>query len=274
MRADFQKRFWNAETGRFVGWIDLKGCTYDFGFTFVNLEAIHYGLASPEQAQSIFTWLDGKRQIAGDTSFGADIYHWRFAPRATTRRNIEAYTWPWRSPETIPWGDQVQDGGAVMGFSYFDLQARLKTLGPEDAWQRLRTIIAWFDEVQCEGGYRAYYAKPGRGKLQGGGPAGGLGLDKEFLESVLVPQIMLYGFLGFQPNIDGFELNPRLPKGWPSLTISQIHIHDHVVGITAHQDGHVTIKTLSAGDAALRVRKGQSTVTLSVAAKGTLTEIP
>jgi hypothetical protein len=44
---------------------------------------------------------------------------------------------------------------------------------------------------------------------------GGLGLDQEFFESVLVPQVMLYGFMGLEPNADGFEVSPRLPKkGW------------------------------------------------------------
>ena len=242
MKADFQRRFWSTESGRFVGWIDLEGRAYDYGFTFVNLEAIHYGLASADQAQSIFTWLDGKRNVAGDTSTGADIYRWRFAPRATTRRNVETYTWPWYRPEAIPWGDQVQDGGAVLGFSYHDLSARLITNGPDDAWRRLREILAWFREVQAEGGYRAYYAKAGRGLLQGGGPPGGLGMDKEFLESVLVPQVMLYGFLGFEPTAEGYTLNPRLPRDWPSLTVTGIHIHDQVLDITAHADGRVDVR--------------------------------
>ena len=241
IRADFQKRFWNAETGRFVGWIDFEGRAYDYGFTFVNLEAIHYGLAAPEQARSILDWLDGAREVAADTSPGADIYRWRFAPRATTRRNIETYVWPWSRPEDIPWGDQVQDGGAVLGFSFHDLMARLETNGPDDAWRRLGEILAWFREVQGEGGYRAYYAKPGRGVLQGGGPPGGLGMDREFLESVLVPQVMLYGFLGFRPAADGFTVHPRLPKNWPSLTITGIRFHDEVMDITAYPDGRTTI---------------------------------
>jgi hypothetical protein len=96
----------------------------------VNLEAIHYGLASPEQARSIFDWLDGKREIAADTSRGADIYHWRFAPRATTRRNIDTYVWAWSNPEQIPWGGQIQDGGAVLGFSFHDMMARLQNQRP------------------------------------------------------------------------------------------------------------------------------------------------
>ena len=241
IRADFQKRFWNTETGRFVGWIDVEGRVYDYGFTFVNLEAVHYGLASPEQARSILAWLDGTREVASDTSRGADIYRWRFAPRATTRRNIETYVWPWSRPEDIAWGDQVQDGGAVLGFSFHDLMARLETHGPDDAWKRLGEILAWFREVQSEGGYRAYYAKPGRGVLQGGGPPGGLGMDREFLESVLVPQVMLYGFLGFRPAADGFTVHPRLPKNWPSLTITGIRFHDEVMDITAYPDGRTTI---------------------------------
>jgi hypothetical protein len=254
MRDDFQRRFWSAERGRFVGWIDVEGNAYDYGFTFVNLEAVHYGLATSGQARSIFAWLDGQRDVEGDTSQGADIYHWQFAPRATTRRNVETYVWPWHGPETIPWGDQVQDGGAVLGFSYFDLMARLKTLGPDDARKRLQAILAWFRAVRREGGYRAYYADPARGRLQGGGTPGGLGIDHEFLESVLVPQVMLYGFLGFQPTVAGFTLAPTLPRDWPSLTISGIRIHDFVVDITAERDGRVRIRVAQAGTKPLGMR--------------------
>lgn len=273
IRDDFRKRFWNVEHDRFVGWIDVEGRAYDYGFTFVNLEAIHYGLATTEQARNIFDWLDGRREIEGDTSRGADIYHWRFAPRATTRRNIESYVWPWHGPETISWGGQVQDGGAVLGFSYFDLMARLKTLGPDNAWQRLRQILDWFREIQNEGGYRAYYAKPGRGSLQGGGTPGGLGLDQEFLESVLVPQVMLYGFFGFQPTADGFTLNPRLPKDWPSLTLTAIRIHDHVLDVTAEQNGKVRFKIQKAGTKRLAVRIFGQTTTLPANPSRTIIDV-
>jgi hypothetical protein len=273
IRDDFQKRFWNAERGRFVGWIDLQGRAYDYGFTFVNLEAIHYGLATGEQARSIFDWIDGRREVDGDTSRGADIYRWRFAPRATTRRNIETYVWSWHAPETIPWGDQVQDGGAVLGFSYFDLTARLKTLGPDDAWRRLREILAWFREVQQEGGYRAYYARPGRGSLQGGGTPGGLGLDQEFFESVLVPQVMLYGFLGIQPTMDGLVLAPTLPKDWPSLSISGIRVHDYVLDITAEQSGRVYFRVQQSGTEPLAARIGDREILIPVNSRGSEFEL-
>jgi hypothetical protein len=226
-------RFWDKSTGRFVGWRDIEGRAYDYGFTFVNNEAIYYGFASEDHSLAIRDWIDGRRIVAGDTSTGADIYHWRFGPRATTRRNVATYFWGWSDPASIAWGGQVQDGGAVLGFSFHDIMARLETNGPDDAWPRFREVLAWFDEVQKEGGYRAYYANKTRGTLQGGGTAGGLGLDAEFFESALVPQAMLYGFLGFRPRLDGCLIAPNFPVTWPSLTVRGIRLHDVTLDITA-----------------------------------------
>ncbi|MEW4565057.1 hypothetical protein AB1K70_21210 [Bremerella sp. JC770] len=225
------RRFWDEEKQRFVACIDADGKSHDYGFTFLNLEAIYYGFATPTQAEQIMAWIDGRREVAGDTSTGADIYRWRFAPRATTRRNTEWYAWVWHNPDQIAWGGQVQDGGAVLGFSYHDLMARLEINGPDDAAKRLKAIAQWYAEVEAAGGYRSYYAQPGRGSLQGGGTPGGLGVDHEFMESVLVPQVMLYGFLGFQPTAAGFTLEPKLPTDWPSIEITRVAWADHVFDV-------------------------------------------
>lgn len=263
MRADFRERFWDPRTGRFVGWIDLGGRAHDHGFTFVNLEAVCRSMASAEQARSILAWLDGEREVEGDTSRGADIYRWRCAPRATTRRNVSDYCWVWSAPESIPFGGQVQDGGAVLGFSYHDLLARLATKGPDDAWRRLGEILAWYAEVRAEGGYRAYYApEKGRGTLQGGGTAGGLGVDEEFMESVLLPQVMIDGFLGFTPTPEGCRIAPRLPADWPELAVTAIRIHGAVVDVSARRDGGVTVRCRAAGAEPLRVAVGRATATL------------
>jgi hypothetical protein len=229
------KRFWNEKTGRF-GTVDLDGNLHDYGFTFLNNEAVYYNFATAEQAKSIHAWIAGRRVVEGDTSTGKDIYRWRFGPRSTTRRNVDYYFWGYSSPESVPWGYQVQDGGAVLGFSYHDLMARLKTAGPDDAWQRLREVLAWFDEVQAAGGYREYYKDPSRGTMQGGNIPGGLGLDKEFFESILVPQVMLYGFLGLHPTAAGFSIAPRLPSDWKELSITRIHLHGHVLDIRVTAD--------------------------------------
>ena len=218
----------------------LRGCRRQDAMTMASpsstAKPIYYDFATPKHAQAILSWLNGDRVVAGDTAQGADIYHWRFGPRATTKRNLDWYFWAWNSPESIPWGGQVQDGGAVLGFSYHDLMARLKMLGPDNAWKRLQEIIRWFDEVQAAGGYRKYYNGSREGTLQGGGTAGGLGLDMEFFESAMVPQIMLNGFLGFAPRGDGFKLDPRFPKDWPELTVDRIRFQNLVLRIRATRE--------------------------------------
>ncbi len=148
-----RKRFWNPKTGRF-GTVDLDGVMHDYGFVFLNNEAICYGFATPEQEKQIRDWISGRRIVSGDTSTGEDIYRWRFGPRSTTLRNLDYYFWGWSSPESVPWGYQVQDGGSVLGFSHHDLMAKLIVEGPDSAWQRLREILVWFDETQAAGGYR------------------------------------------------------------------------------------------------------------------------
>ena len=103
-------------------------------------------------------------------------------------------------------------------------------------------------QVQSEGGYRNYYAQPERGSLQGGGTPGGLGMEHEFFESILVPQVMLYGFLGFEPTPDGIRLQPRLPRDWPELTVTRIHFRDHVFDLRVDETNvDVTFRRKGAG---------------------------
>jgi hypothetical protein len=255
------RRFWNGKTRRF-GTVDLDGVMHDYGWTFLNNEAIYYGFALPEQARAIRDWMDGRRTVEGDTSTGSDIYRWRFAPRSSTLRNLDYYFWGWSNPEDVPWGYQVQDGGAVLGWSYHDLMAILAVEGPDAAWRRLQEILAWFDETQAAGGYRAYYSDPARGTMQGGNVPGGLGIDREFFESILVPQVMLYGFLGFQPATDGCTIAPRLPQGWPSLEITRIHLHDQVLDVkVAGRNIRVTQHVASGPPQAIRAADGWTVTT-------------
>jgi hypothetical protein len=253
VREAIQKKFWNRESGRFVGWIDADGKAWDYGFTFVNLELIESGAASNNQAETILDWISGKRIIEGDTSTGNDIYHFRLAPRATTKRNIMCYQWVWQSPESLEFGYQVQDGGAVLGFSHHDLMSRLKVRGADNAWNRFKEILQWDREVQDAGGYRAYYGKGDKGAtLQGGGTAGGIGVDFEFIETILVPQIMLYGFLGLNPFPDRIEISPDLPSIWPSLEIKNINYQDIDMNILITGEG-ITIKAASLVPKTLRI---------------------
>lgn len=239
MRQAYGETFWSADKGRFVGAVDLTGKAWDYGFTFVNNEAMYYGLTTPEQDRQIVDWISGARKIEGDTSTGADIYRWRFGPRSTTVRNLDYYAYVWTAPEQIPFGWQVQDGGSVFGFTFHDLMGRLRTNGPDDAWKRLREILAWYGEVQTAGGYRKYYRADKaseRGTMQGGGPAGGLGIDQEFYETLLVPLIMTEGFLGMSVSPDRIRFAPQLPKDWPSLELGRIQYRDWLLRTKATRD--------------------------------------
>lgn len=237
VKKEANKKFWNNTTGRFVGCIDQEGKSHDYGFTFLNLDSIWYGTASDKHAREIMDWISGKRIVEGDTSTGSDIYHWRFGPRATTKRNIDWYCQGWYLPETIPFGGQVQDGGAVLGFSFYDLWARLKVLGPDNAWNRLSEILKWEDEVEKAGGYRAYYSNPKLGAtLQGGGTAGGLGIDAEFFESSLIPSFITMGFLGINPDAASLHINPKLPSQCPDMGISNVLYRNVRLDIRATDD--------------------------------------
>jgi len=238
VKKEGNRLFWDPKVGRFIACIDSVGQPHDYGYTFLNLEAIHYDFADDRHAESIMKWIEGERIVGSDTSTGVDIYHWRFAPRASTRRNLDWYMWAWSRPESLNWGDQVQDGGAVLGWSYHDIMSRLKVEGPDNAWNRLREVAFWYAEVEAAGGYRQYYNGTHEGHLQGGGTPGGLGMDSEFMESILVPQTLLDGFLGFEPKGGGFEINPHLPKDWPEFSVDQIHWHGLTLSI------HVTRKDI------------------------------
>jgi hypothetical protein len=237
-------KFWNKEKGRFVASVDTAGVPHEYGYTFLNLDSIWYGIASDEHAASIMDWITGKRIVDGDTSTGDDIYHWRFGPRATTLRNLDWYGQGWTRPEGIPWGGQVQDGGAVLGFSFYDLWARLHLLGADNAWQRFSEILEWEREVWAEGGYREYYKDGKRGTtMQGCGTAGGLGIDCEFYESSLLPCIVTYGFLGLDPGGAVLRINPLLPKACPRMGVSNVHYRGVRLDIEADREsGSIAIR--------------------------------
>ena len=246
--------FWNDKTGRYFACIDKTGKKYDYGFTWLGLEAIWFDFATKQHAQSIMDWIDGRRIVEGDTSTGSDIYRWRFGPRVTTLRNLEWYGQGWVSPESIPWGNQIQDGGAVLGFAFYDLWSRLEVLGSDNAWERFTAICDWEKEVHAAGGYRAYYADGKKGTtLQGGGTAGGIGIDFEFFESSLIPSFITCGLLGINPDADTLHITPNLPAQCPAIAIHNLQYHDTRMNIRATADT-VEIETLTTPPSGLTIR--------------------
>jgi hypothetical protein len=227
-RAAYNAAFWDDAKGRYIGCIDADGKRHDFGFTFVNVEAMAYGLATPAQARRVYDWMEHGLTASGK----ADTYsRWVFAPRANTVHNpmwdetgvtdpnasgIEPWWhFGWRG---TPFDEQCQDGGAILYTSFFDLMARTRLLGSENAWQRWSEILARYREPDRLCGGPPLF----RGEIPQQANPGSVGLDIPFPESGLVPTWFLYGLAGVQPGPEGLWIAPRLPSELPWLVIRNL----------------------------------------------------
>lgn len=217
VKRRYNELFWVEATGRFTGCIAKDGTVQDYGFTFVNLEAIACGIATEEHAERILQWLDGERIVAGDTSTGADIYYWKVAPRANTlaaeARNPSFWDdWTMKvGPGTIgEYGGQIQNGGHIFYVSYYDLVSRLKTHGIGGAMKRMQVIL---DEFHKDHLHRKPSNKFGVTHVEG--------ILREFPESGLVPLFLVTGILGIEPVADGLLVAPSLPDGWGHASVNE-----------------------------------------------------
>jgi len=216
VKQRFNETFWNESTGRFIGWEDAGGSRQDYGFTWVNLEAVACGIAEEQKARRILEWLDGERVVYGDTSTREDIYYWKIAPRANTvaAEKNPAYwdTWTMQvGPGTQgEYGGQIQNGGHIFYVSYYDLMSRLRTKGVADALRRMNVILGEFHQDQLR-------RKPGN-RL---GSTHVEGILREFPESGLVPLFFITGILGLEPDADGLRIVPSLPEGWDFAAVNE-----------------------------------------------------
>ena len=231
VRKSYNDTFWLEDRGRYSGCVDVEGVTHDYGFTFVNLPAMAYGLADPDQVRRIYDWMENSVTSSGKR----DTYsRWVFAPRASTVHNPKRdeppssvrHPEPIRHPELVEgslpswwcmvwngtgYDEQCQDGGAILYTSFHDILARARFLGADNAWKRLTEILARYSESDHLSGGTPLY----RGEVTQGGPggtAGSVGVEGEFPESGLVPVSFLYAFLGIDADIDGLEIRPNLPS--------------------------------------------------------------
>ena len=214
-RKAYNRDFWDEGKGRYVGCVDVDGVKHDYGFTFVNVEAMAYGLADEEQAKRVYNWMETDKTSSGK----ADTYtKWIFAPRANTIHNPPrdkpqepAPSWWHFGWGGTPYGDQCQDGGAILYTSYYDIVARAKFLGADNAFKRYSEILGRYNKPDrlC-GGSPLYFGEDPQGGP--GGHAGSVGVEGEFPESGLVPSAFLYAFLGVNADIEGLKIRPNLPS--------------------------------------------------------------
>lgn len=224
-KEKFNETFWDSEKGRYIASVDINGVRHDFGMTFVSFMACEAGLASEDQAQQIYSWIDGDRIVEGDTSTGSDIYYFKFAARSNTVDMKEAPELCWThdgllDPSTASgrYGSNIQQGGAIFYTSYYDIMGRLQYLGADNANGRLQAIIDEFlqDELR-------------RFTL---GTTGAEGIIGEFPESGIVPLVFLHGFMGISSSVGGIAVSPSLPSGMHNARISRYCCNDRVYDIS------------------------------------------
>jgi len=238
VKENIRNTFWDPVNKRFYAGYNDNGEKIDYGFLYMNLEAIEAGIPTMEQSKDIMDWVSGKRIIEGDDSTGEDIYAFEFAPRTTTIKNSDHYVWGWGGLTLF--GDQVQDGGTVLFLTYYDIMSRLIVYGPEDAFQRLKEVQEWYEKIKDAGGqgerfYRDYYEALGI-QLQGGGTAGGIGVDYEFIESAVAYSVIPFGFLGMtSKNLNTITFSPQIPKAIEYLGIENLLFNGVKYDVSAGQ---------------------------------------
>ncbi len=143
--AAFNEKFWDASKGRYVGCIDKNGESHDYGFVFLNLEAVEAGLADSAKADSILSWIAGERTVEGDTAVGTDISPSGSLVRNTTRAAEDKW-WDYLGGK-LPlsslgaWGQYYQNGGYSLSTAYYDFMARYRNGRSEEALLRMKNLL-------------------------------------------------------------------------------------------------------------------------------------
>jgi len=222
-RAGYDAEFWSPSAGRYIGATDRTGVPHDYGFSFVNLQALAEGLGDASKAASVFDWLST-----------GDIYtRWRFAPRACSVDNNE--WWSYDNVNRYAWDAQIQDGGAVLYVSGYDIVARARYLGADDAYARLRGVLQRYSEPdKLTGGSPTIFNETIQGGADGSGAIGVM--SHEFPESGVAGAAFLYAFIGVSLDADGIHFDPAVPTGMSYIGARNINYRGMLLDLHVTQD--------------------------------------
>lgn len=230
----FDELFWNPETGRYIACIDTEGNKHDFGLTFLNTEALTYGLGDKEKAKLIFDWLDGERTVEGDTITGSAIKdyaevintalgedaltgNYEFALRTNTlaieeKKSADGEYW-WFSlnggikvgeGENAAFTHHLENGGYIFYTLYYELTARAKYQSAERMLDRAEALA----KVYLYNGFNSDVGDWVEG------------LNGEFPENGLVCVPMLSEIIGIKPEGDTLFIAPAaLSEKYTSLGV-------------------------------------------------------
>ncbi len=261
VKEKYNELYWSEEAGRYIACIDTDGNRVDYGFTFLNFEAMKYGLADADRAQTIFDWIDGDRIVESDQVTGANIYSYaeilkrcgraqyktiqeldlRLAaitntvPINNAENKKTGLVW-WHGPAGInPWtsaqfGFHLENGGYIFYPVFYELMARTEYEGAQSATDRLANIARVYEYNRLVSDQAA------------SGSANWLeGLIGEFPESGLVPTTYLYAFLGASAEYDGLHISPAFNDVYEYMGVKKLVYGGHAYGVEAHRDGSLVL---------------------------------
>ncbi len=250
VRTAFDDAFWSRETGRYVACIDADGRAWDPGLTFLNVEALAYGLGDAEKAEQILSWLDGTRRVPGDTVTGEQVLSYSAVLDRAAGRKIapyDLYLAPITNTVSIerlsgdgaPWwydlegqinvGEgqnaayrrHLENGGYIFYPVYYELRARAMYRGASDASRRAAQIA----EVYRFNGLDSDFG----GWVEG--------LVGEFPENGIVSRAFVSSLAGVDAAADALVVSPRLPDGFRSLGVRGVRYRGVTMDVEARADG-------------------------------------
>jgi hypothetical protein len=238
--AKYDAALWNTNTSRYAGWRDTGGNLHDYGFTYMNLEALARGLGNDAKAFQIFDWLDnGSAQAAWSSVYvgSTNIYNFVSVPRLNTLRVADVDWHPWSILPAWRVRDYSQtnadgsfdtfhdaryvnnqnDGGGWLWASYYDCMARLKWQDADRAYQKYAAML-----FRYNGDTNKYTlnSKSRQYSSYGDYFNSFMPFEGECGIAALTP---LYGFMGVAANSSGLCVTPNLPTRVSSLQWSDIN---------------------------------------------------
>jgi hypothetical protein len=117
----------------------------------------------------------------------------------------------------------VQDGGAILYTSGFDVIARARYQSADDAWARLTAILdRWSDPDHLCGGTPLFR---GESTVDSGTSSTSVGTDIPFPESGLAPASFMYAFVGVEAEPDALVITPNLPSALSQVGVRNLYWH-------------------------------------------------
>jgi len=243
VRSTFNSTLWrtgldaNSDEGRYIVTVDSGDNDHDYGFTGLNLMAAASGLPDANMVSDMFDWLDNGQSWHHDNQWHNDIYsRWKFAARLNT---IDNEDWWAYGQSYYTWDDQIQNGGASLHESGFDIEARAHNVSADSAWNRLKTILQRYADPDRLCQRNGYYGEEVQGGDNGAGAVGWMW--SEFPETTVLGGAFFRGF--FEPTTDAnaLTMEPHVPTELDSIGVRNISYYGALFDFEA-TDSNMTIK--------------------------------